>query len=95
MGKLAKLHLWLWITNNVSFTVKSDGKIPKSGSWTKLYRVSSDYEERSNKIVFLSPCFTYENPNEYILGKSNATVSVSKDTIIKDNCKMFHIILFI
>ena len=65
-----------------SLVVFRDGKIPKGGSWTKSYRVTSDYKERSKNSNFLSPCFTYENPNEYILGKSNATVSNQQANLI-------------
>ena len=49
-----------------------DGKRPYADSWSKTYRITSDFRDRDNKTF--APCFTYDNPNEYMMGKNNATV---------------------
>ena len=39
-----------------------------------MYRMASSFVQRDKGIF--SPCFTYDNPNEYKVGKSNATVRI-------------------
>ena len=53
----------------------SDGNKPAGDSWVKMYRMASSFVQRDKGIF--SPCFTYDNPNEYKVGKSNATVRIA------------------
>ena len=64
-----------------------DGKQPYADSWSKSYRITSDFRDRENKTF--APCFTYDNPNEYMMGKNNATVSIFYKNIIRKKVTIF------
>lgn len=58
--------------SNFQFLEFSDGLVPRGDSWMKSYKVSSSYVDKGDRKF--TPCFTYDNPNEYSLGKRNSTV---------------------
>ena len=61
-------------TFSLVFFYFRDGNRPPGDSWVKMYRMASSFVQRDKGIF--SPCFTYDNPNEYKVGKSNATVRI-------------------
>ena len=88
MGKETFFKTYLFVIQHNFIDQNRDGKRPFADSWSKSYRITSDFRDRENKTF--APCFTYDNPNEYMMGKNNATVTLRT---LSDTNIVVHVIL--